>query len=140
MFAAGLDRVADLVRRADGQVLMLDAAPRDDEGRTSLVGEFNTARAAEWMEFVSECGKYEAEIAKEQRIGKLTVAELDEEEQSLDRLRRWFRELKARDIFGVAEGVQAEDQLKRCAEVLDGYADEVYRAVHAPLGRESPDA
>jgi hypothetical protein len=51
---------------------------------------------------------------------------LDEEEQSLDRLRRWFRELKARDIFGVAEGVQAEDQLKRCTEDLEGYAVEVY--------------
>jgi len=61
---------------------------------------------------------------------------LDEEEQSLDRLRRWFRELKAGDIFGVAEGVQAEEQLKHCAEMLDGYAAEVYQAVHAPLGRE----
>ena len=64
-------------------------------------------------------------------------AELDEEEQSLDRLRRWFRELKARDIFGVSEGIQAEEQLKRCAEALDGYANDVYQAVHAPLGQES---
>lgn len=140
VFAAGLDRVAELVRRADGQVVMLDAGPRDEQSRTGLIGEFNAARAAEWTEFVSECGKYEAEIAKEQRIGKFTVAELDEEEQSLDRLRRWFRELKARDIFGVAEGVQAEDQLKRCTEVLDGYAAEVYQAVHAPLGRQGTDA
>ena len=141
VFAEGLDRVAELVRRADGQVLMLDAAPRDEQSRASLVGEFNAARAAEWSEFTSECDKYEAEIAKERRIGKFTVAELDEEEQSLDRLRRWFRELKARDIFAVPEGVRAEDQLKRCAEALDGYADEVYQAVHAPLGREGgPDA
>ncbi len=140
VFAAGLDRVTELVRRADGQVLLLDAVPRDDEARAGLVGDFNTARAAEWAEFASECDKYEAEIAKEQHIGKLTVAELDEEEQSLDRLRRWFREMKARDVFGVPEGVRAEDHLKRCAEVLDGYANEVYRAVHTPLGRDTPDA
>jgi hypothetical protein len=140
VFAAGLDRVAELVGRADGQVLMLDAMPRDDEAQVRLVGEFNAARAAEWAEFASECVKFDAEIAKEQRIGKLTVAELDEEEQSLDRLRRWFRELKARDIFGVPEGALAEDHLKRCAAVLDGFADEVYQAVHAPLGRETPDA
>jgi uncharacterized membrane protein YkvA (DUF1232 family) len=61
-----------------------------------------------------------------------TVAELDEEEQNLDRLRRWSRELRARDIFGVPEGVDAEERLKRCEAILDGYADEVYRAVHAP--------
>jgi hypothetical protein len=90
VFAAGLDRVAELVRRAEGQVIVLDAGPRDEPSRARLVGEFNAVRAAEWTEFSSECDKYKAEIAKERRIGKLTVAELDEEEQSMDRLRRWF--------------------------------------------------
>jgi hypothetical protein len=32
--------------------------------------------------------------------------------------------------------LDAEVLLKRCAEILDEYANEVYRAVHAPLGRE----
>jgi hypothetical protein len=140
VFAEGLGRVAELVRRADGQVTLLQAGPRDEHSRASLVGEFNAARAAEWTEFASECDKYEAEIAKERRIGKFTVAELDEEEHSLDRLRRWFREIKARDIFAVAEGMRAEDRLKRCGEALDGYVAEVYRAVHAPLGGEGSDA
>ena len=94
---------------------------------------------AEWAEFVSECDKFEIEIAKERRIGKLTVAELDEEEHSLDRLRRWWRDLKARDIFAVPEGIDAEDRIKRCTETLDAYADEVYAAAHAPLGRTFPD-
>jgi hypothetical protein len=139
VFAAGLDRVEGLVARADGQVLMFDARPREAADEASLMAEFNAARADEWSEFLSECGKYEVEIAKERRIGKLTLAELDEEEQSLDRLRRWARELKARDIFGVAEGAQADDRLKQCGEVLDEYAAEVYRAAHAPLGRELAD-
>jgi hypothetical protein len=43
--------------------------------------------------------RFRAEIAKERSKGKFTLAELDEEEQNLDRLRRWFRELCARDIF-----------------------------------------
>jgi hypothetical protein len=30
----------------------------------------------------------------------LTLAELDEDEQSLDRLRRWYRTIRARDLFG----------------------------------------
>jgi hypothetical protein len=33
-------------------------------------------------------------------IGKITSAEVDEEEQNLDRLRRWFREIRARDPIG----------------------------------------
>jgi Protein ChrB, N-terminal len=135
VFADGLDRAADLVRRAGGSVLTLDAYPHADVDAQALVAEFNAARAAEWTEFVSECDKFEIEIGKERRIGKLTLAELDEEEHSLDRLRRWWRDIRARDIFGVPEGVDAEDRLKHCTETLDVYADEVYRAVHAPLGR-----
>jgi len=140
VFADGIGRVADLVARADGQVLTFDSRPREDRDEAMLVADFNAARAAEWVEFTSECDKFDAEIAKERRIGKLTVAELDEEEQSLDRLRRWARELKARDIFGVPESGHAEERLKRCAEILDGYADEVYRAVHAPLEQDTTHA
>jgi hypothetical protein len=136
VFASGLDKVTDLVARAEGQLLTFDSRPRDDADETALVAEFNAVRAAEWAEFSSECDKFDAEIAKEQRINKLTVAELDEEEQSLERLRRWWRELRARDIFVVPEGVDADDRLKHCEQVLDAYADQVYRAVHAPLGRE----
>jgi hypothetical protein len=49
---------------------------------------------------------------------------------------RWYRELRARDIFAVPEGALADEQLKACAQLLDGYADEVYQAVHAPLDTE----
>lgn len=132
--------VVELVARADGHVLTFDCRPRSDADETALVAEFNAARAAEWTEFASERDKFDAEIAKARRINKLTVAELDEEEQNLDRLRRWWRELRARDIFVVPNGVDAEERLKRCEAVILGYADEVYRAVHAPLGRDDREA
>ena len=138
-FADGFERAAALVAKAGGQMLMFDARTHSAGDETALRTEFNTARTAEWTEFTSECAKFADEIAKERRVGKLTVAELDEEEHSLDRLRRWSRELRARDIFGVPDGVRAEEQLKRCGEILDGYANDVYSAVHAPLGLELGD-
>jgi hypothetical protein len=136
VFATGLERVGDLVSRAGGHVLGFDGRPRDERDGQVVLAEFNAARAAEWTEFTAECGHFHAEIAKERRKVKFTVAELDEEEHNLDRLRRWFRELRARDLFGVPEGAHAGEQLKACAQLLDGYAEEVYQAVHAPLGTE----
>src|SRR6266540_751460 len=59
-------------------------------------------------------------------------AELDEEEQSLDRLRRWYRDIKVRDLFGAPAAIEAEQRLKHCAERLEDYADRVYQAVHQP--------
>ena len=124
----------ELAREATGGVLVLDARARDEASGVQLEAAFNQARAAEWVEFGSECDKFVAEIAKEQRIGKLTLAELDEEEHSLERLRRWWRDLKARDEFGLAAGGEAEVKLKACTEVLEDYAEQVYTAVHAPAG------
>src|SRR5215469_3179878 len=88
------------------------------------------ARQDDWAEFVADCGKFSAEIDREISKGKFTLAELEEEEQSLDRLRRWHRELAARDVFGAPGAAEAVQQLKHCAERLDEYTDLVFRAIH----------
>jgi hypothetical protein len=131
-FTAGLERAVTLAERGDGEVVLLDATGRDEANAARLEGLFTAARQAEWAEFLADCGKYEAELDKEIRTRKFTLAELDEEEQSLDRLRRWYRELKVRDLFGAPSAVEAEQRLKHCAERLEDYADRVYRAVHQP--------
>ena len=66
----------------------------------------------------------DAELAE----GMLTLAELDEEEQRLDRLRRWYRAIRARDLFGAPSAPLAGRRLKECAEVPDRFAEQVYRA------------
>jgi hypothetical protein len=131
-FAAALDRAVTLAERGDGEVVLLDAAGRDEANAARLEGLFTAARQAEWAEFVADCGKYDAELDKELRTQKFTLAELDEEEQSLDRLRRWYRDIKVRDLFGAPAAVEAEQRLKHCAERLEDYADRVYQAVHQP--------
>jgi Tfp pilus assembly protein PilN len=108
-------------------------AVADDQASTAqLEALFTEQREAEWAEFVSDCGKYEAELAGEVAKGKLTLAELDEEEQSLERLRRWYRAIRARDLFGAPSAAAAEARLKDCAESLEQFAEQVYQARERP--------
>ena len=46
------------------------------------------------------------------------------------RLRRWHRELTARDVFGAPEVTEANQQLKHCIERLAGYTERVFTALH----------
>src|SRR6266536_2117533 len=39
-----------------------------------------------------------------------------------------------------AQPNDAEQHLKRCEQLLDAFAEQVYRAVHQPLGESSDDA
>jgi hypothetical protein len=140
VFAPAIERAGELARRGEGELLTLDARPRDPATAAVLKVAFRRAREAEWAEFLAECDKYEAEIAKEVRLGKLIVAELEEEEHSLERLRRWYRELKLRDVLATPAGAEAETRLKACETVLADYAERVYQALHARPDLPTPTA
>jgi hypothetical protein len=94
---------------------------------------FTTARIDEWTEFVSDCEKFEQEIAREISMKKFTFGELEEEEQSLERLRRWYRDLKKRDVLQLPEAITAENRLRHCADVLDDYAQQVYDVMRGAM-------
>jgi hypothetical protein len=130
-FEAGFAQVVEEIQAAGGQPVVLAVA--DDQASVSqLEALFTAQREAEWGEFVSDCGKYEAELTDEVAKGKLTLAELDEEEQSLDRLRRWYRTIRARDLFGAPSAPVAERRLKECTEALEDFAERVYQARERP--------
>lgn len=129
VFQACVDRVVELVERGPGDVLVLNAEGARDLSATRLETLFGEAREAEWTEFVSDCEKYLAELEREIAKQKFTLAELDEEEQSLDRLRRWHRELTMRDVFGVPTAAVAADRLTASEAGLADYAERVYQAL-----------
>jgi hypothetical protein len=120
------------VHDARGELLVLSAAGHDPDSIARLDALYAEARAQEWAEFTADCDKFLAEIDKEEHIGKYTLAELEEEEQSLDRLRRWYRDLRARDLLGTPPSTDADQHLKRCTERLDQYAERVYAVLASP--------
>ena len=129
-FEQGLERAVTLIERGAGDALILEARGRDQAQAERLEALFTTSREEEWAEFIAESVKYEAEIERELAQEKFTLAELDEEEQSLERLRRWYRDLKLRDLFGAPSANEAESGLKRCQTRLDDFAERVYAAAH----------
>ncbi|SEP38109.1 Chromate resistance protein ChrB [Amycolatopsis saalfeldensis] len=129
-FAAGIARAIELAQRGAGEVIVMDAAGRAESDGARLEGLFTADREEEWTEFLADCGKFDAEIAKEIRNRKFTMAELEEEEQSLERLRRWHRDLKARDVFGAPSAAEAEQRLKHCTDRLADYTEQVFQALH----------
>ena len=124
-------RAQELAGAAGGELVVLDVAGHRDVDAAGLEQRFTAAREQEWAEFRADADEYLAELDHEEEIGKYTLAELEEEEQSLERLRRWFRDLRARDLLASGAGVEAGEHLKRCEARLESYAERVYEAVRA---------
>nr|WP_197541371.1 Chromate resistance protein ChrB [Streptomyces davaonensis] len=130
VFAEGVSRALELTEKSGGTAVTLSAAGRSSEDAARFREMFNAARSADWTEFLADCGKFEAEIAKEIGKAKFTLAELEEEEQSLERLRRWHRDLTARDVFGAPEAAEAAARLTTCVSVCEDYAERVFAVLH----------
>ncbi len=126
-FDEGLERATALVKRSGGQALCFEVAA-SEETLAAVETLYTAEREAEWVEFCSECDKSEAELHGEIEKEKFTLAELDEEEQNVDRLRRWYRDLRAKDLFGAPSAAQGERRLKEVAELLEEFAEQVYEA------------
>jgi hypothetical protein len=76
--------------------------------------------------FLAECSKFDAELDHEIRIEKSAAAELDEEEQNPERLRRWLRDLRRRDLPVAPPQQEVERQLKEREERLGQFVERVY--------------
>lgn len=70
----------------------------------------------------------EADLNEEVRKGKLTLAELDEEGESLDRLWRCYRTIQSRDLFGAPSPAAADARLKEFAGAFARFAEQIYHA------------
>lgn len=130
-FDEGVKRAVRLVERAQGHAFVLDVDPKSGS-LGELEALYSTERDEEWGEFSAECDKALAELANEVAKEKFTLAELDEEEHNIDRLRRWYRELRAKDLFGAPLASAAETKLKEATEALDDFATSVYQARTKP--------
>jgi len=129
-FARAIARIRAAVDQVGGSTLALHGEPVDASDDERLQSAWNEARSDEYGELIAECEKLVAEIDKEFAKQKFTLAELDEEEQSLERLRRWYRELKLRDLFGAPSATTAESQLRESQARLEDFAERVYGALH----------
>lgn len=128
-FDGFVDKMVALVGEHEGELLAMAASAIDDGTASRIRNLYDDARRAEWAEFVSECGKCLVELDKEIRNEKFTLAELDEEEQNVERLRRWHRELRSRDVFDSVDVDRIQSEFDTCAEALERFTDLVYKAV-----------
>lgn len=132
-FTDTIKRVVALVAEGNGEITTLKATGADPADSERLAAVFQAARDDEWAELAADCDKLLAEIDSEIAKNKLTLAELEEEEEeSLERLRRWSRLLRSRDVLGATSRADTEARLAACAQRLAEFEEQVFNALNTP--------
>lgn len=116
-----------VVAKGGKGVVLTVASP--DPGALEMIMEcFRADRDREYDELEERCGAFLAEIEKESRAGKFIFAELEENEQELEKLARWLARIGARDFFGGKRRTRADEMIARCRDNLRAFAGKVYEA------------
>ncbi|SBS78144.1 ChrB domain-containing protein [uncultured Mycobacterium sp.] len=102
-------------------------------GGGDLVDMYNSARDEEYEEILDKCQDFLAEIRHETETRHFTYAELEENDEDLNKLRRWFDKVADRDTLGADRRGEASTALTECGTALDEFANAVYLAEdHSP--------
>jgi hypothetical protein len=95
-------------------------------GGSDVIALFQAARASEYEEILDKCQDFHAGLDKEYAANHFTYGELEENEVELVKLRNWFAQVQARDVFSAPSRTAAAEAIDKCEEALELYAARVY--------------
>ena len=98
----------------------------DEDGKKIIIEKLNAARDEEYGELFEQCEEFFKEIDKETARKNFSFAEIEENEEELNKLKQWYKKIVARDTFGSPLQEKATSMLAKCGELLDSFCDKVY--------------
>lgn len=122
-----LKKIADDIKQNGGNSYIMQMTSQDKSTSERIVSVFNQARDEEYSEFLEQCDQLLNELEKESKLGKFTFAELEENENDLQKLSDWQEKIKMRDFYNGSLRCAADEKLKQCEARLDLFITEVYR-------------
>lgn len=132
--------LAHEISEMGGDAVLLEAAPLDPTQQDRVVARFRADRDEAYREFIERCDGFEEEIARETAAGKLTYAELEENDEDLKKLKVWHAKITALDFYGAPLGAEARRRLGRCEALLEAFSQQVFDAHIAKDGHADDGA
>ncbi len=99
----------------------------DEDGQKNIIERFNSARNEEYRELLEQCEEFFKEIDKETARENFSFAEIEENEEELNKLKQWFAKIETRDTFGASLKETSKATLSKCTEELEKFCDKVYQ-------------
>jgi len=123
-----LDRVTAKIPVMGGDYTMFDVPTLKPADEEKIISAFRALRDKEYAEIVEECEtKFVKEIEFEHFRQNYSFEEAEEIGQDLEKIRRWYDRIVARDWFEAAGRDAVVGWIARCQELLNDFEGEVYR-------------
>lgn len=120
-----LNEIKDDVLQSNGEAFVMKSSVEENISKI-IIERFNSARDEEYKELLDKCDDYFEEIDKETARKNFTFAEIEENEEELNKLKEWFGKIVVRDFFGASLREKSKTMLLSCTDIFEGFCDKVY--------------
>ncbi|MGA9153992.1 MAG: Chromate resistance protein ChrB [Candidatus Nitrosopolaris sp.] len=117
-----LERIENSIKK-DGKLMKIHGrATENDQNR--ILHIFRVERDKQYDEILEECHEYIDDINLNIKNKKTTQEEVEEMEEALDGLKRWFARIKSIDwVSRPASAIRVEKLLAECQELLHNFTE-----------------
>ncbi len=122
-----LQEILTYVEHHGGSGMLFVSHPLDAALDAGIIARFRADRDQEYREFCQRCADLCAELGRETEAENFSFAELEENEQDLQKLEDWLRKIQARDVFGGHAAANAAVALAAGRQALQTFTGAVYR-------------
>lgn len=116
------------ITEMNGEAVLLETVALDRTELGKVIARFKADRDEEYRAFLERCAGFEAEIAKEIGLQRLTYAELEEVDADMKKLKGWLEKIRKLDFYGAALAEESTNRLLGCEALLDSFAQLVFEA------------
>jgi len=128
------DRVSELkklmkdIEGFKGESLIIDGKALDKTQEDQISQAFLASRNEDYQELIKKCDDYFQEIEKETTEQNFIFAEVEENEEELEKLKHWLKKIEKRDVLGAPLRKTALEKIRVCQKVFDDFAQKVFES------------
>jgi hypothetical protein len=120
------EQLRESIIQRGGTAFVLSIPVSSPEVNETIMRRFQADRSREYDEFAERCTALLDEISKETKARKYTFAEMEENEQDVEKLARWLAKIEARDFFPDERRQQSAAMMARCRSAMEAFSHAVY--------------
>ncbi len=113
-----------------GETLLIEGKLLNKEHEERIRRSFVESRDEEYREIIEKCEDYGKEIRFEIGRQNFIFAEVEENEEELEKLRLWLKKVEKRDIVEAPLHKEAIEKVRACEALFHDFALRVYEHSH----------
>ena len=121
-----LEALGNFVQSLEGESLVFEGKLLKEEDEKRVLEDLSESSRLEYGELIDKCVAYLKEIENETAAENFIFAEVEENDEELEKLKNWFKKIQKRQIVDLPIKGQAITAIRQCEDAFENFSALAY--------------